>query len=145
MEFFVVRRINSDLRVGAEFRPEDRRLVPTWNYRLINATDTIPEVAIGQSTAWPSSKTDGSAYSLSIAQTFGDAWSAYLSASYAPNGDLWQMPAGLNYRISDQWSTRAMWDGSNLHPVLTHQHENMSYSFLLLGGTDPTLTVAFGF
>jgi hypothetical protein len=145
VEFYVVRQLSPNLRVGAEYRPRDDRLVPVWNLRILEATKSRPEIAIGQSTAWPSSKTDGSAFSLSAGQSLGDGWTAYLSAVYAPNGDLWQIPAGLNYRMNDRWSARTMWDGSQLHPVLTHHSEDWSLSLLLLGGTDPTISVAVGF
>ncbi len=55
------------------------------------------------------------------------------------------MPAGLNYKINDKWNTRVMWDGTNLHPILTRYIDDWSLSLLLLDGTDPTLSVSVGF
>ncbi|MDP6129554.1 MAG: hypothetical protein QF389_06970 [Planctomycetota bacterium] len=145
IEFSLVRKWTPSFRAGLEYMPRDERWAPVWNWRILKATKTRPAIALGQSTAWPSSKTSGSAFSLSAAKSIAKDWSAYLSASYAPNGDLWQMPAGLNYKINDKWNTRVMWDGTNLHPILTRYIDDWSLSLLLLDGTDPTLSVSVGF
>jgi hypothetical protein len=128
-----------------EFMPRKNRWSPVWNWRLIEADGWRPAIALGQSSAWPSSKTSGSAFTLTAAQSFGKGFSGYLSASYAPNGDLWQIPAGVNWRVNQDWTTRIMWDGNNLHPIVTRHIDNWSMSLIMLDGSDPTLAFSIGF
>lgn len=125
--------------------PRSDRWNPVWNWRLVDAKGWRPAIALGQSSAWPSSKTSGSAFMLTAAQSFGKGVSGYLTASYAPDGDLWQMPAGLSWQITETWSTRAMWDGSKLHPIATFHKDDWSMSLILLDGKDPTMAFSIGF
>jgi hypothetical protein len=144
-EFSLVRQFGESFRAGAEFMPRADRWHPVWNYRILEATEAHPALAIGQSSAWPSSKTSGSAFTLTTAQGFGNGLSGYLSVSYAPDGDLWQVPGGINWRFHEHWSSRLMWDGGNLHPVVTYHQDVWSMSLLLLDGEDPTFSMSVGF
>ena len=139
IEFSLLRQLTPSFRAGLEYMPRDGRVAPLWNWRLLEATDHRPALVLGQGTAWPSGKVTGAAYSLTVAQAFSDGWSAYVSASYAPDNQLWQMPAGVQRRLSKEWSTKMMWDGSKLHPFLTYHGEQVNISLLLLDGKIPTL------
>ena len=145
IEFNLSRRFSESLMVGVEYMPRDNRISPTWNYRLIERTDSRPAVAVGQGTAWPSGKVTGSAYSLTVADSIGAGISAYISASYAPDQSLWQIPAGLNWRFDEDWSTRLMWDGENLHPFLSYSLPDWDLGLLLLDQRYPTLAASFSF
>jgi len=144
-EFSLVRQLFPNFRGGLEYMPRSDRVSPVWTWRFLEADGWQPAVALGQSSAWPSSKTDGSAFLLTAAQDFGEGWGGYVSVSYAPRGDLWQVPAGASWRFHDAWSSRLMWDGDNLHPILTHHHGRWSVSLILLDGKDPTISASFGF
>ena len=125
--------------------PGKNRISPIVNWRFREAQGEAPALALGMGTAWPSSKASGQAYSLTAARALGKDFSGYVAASYAPDANLWFAPAGLQYRLNRDWSTKVMWDGDRLHPVVTHHAEQWSLSFLLLDGRDPTLSFSVGF
>ena len=145
LEFSYTRQILPTLNVGVEYMPSSERYSPVANWRFLEADGWRPAMAIGTSSAWPSSEVSGNAHSLTIANSLGAGVSAYVAASYAPDIDSWYMPFGLNYRISDKWSTRAMYDGNNYHPIVTYNSGDLRTSFILLDGKSPTLSVSFSF
>ena len=55
------------------------------------------------------------------------------------------MPGGVNWQLNEAWTTRLMWDGANLHPIVTHHFDTLSLSLMMLDGRDPTLAISFGF
>ena len=145
IEFSLAHRLTDSFRLGVEYMPRDDRWNPVWNWRFLEASGWRPALLLGQSSAWPSSKASGSAFSFTVAQSLGRGVSAYVAASYAPDGDLWQMPAGLNWQVTEEWSTRLMYDGANFHPILTRHQKDWSMSLMLLGGTDPTVAYSYSF
>ena len=145
LEFSYTRQILPTLNVGVEYKPASERYSPVANWRFLEADGWQPAMAIGTSSAWPSSEISGNAHSLTIANSLGAGISAYVAASYAPDSDSWYMPFGLNYRISDKWSTRAMYDGNNYHPIVTYDSGDLRTSFILLDSKSPTLSVSFRF
>lgn|GEM_PF-751865 len=145
LAFSLTRQILPTLNVGIEFMPASDRYAPIAHWRFLEAKGWQPAIAISTSTAWPSSKVSGNAHSLTVANSVGGGFSAYVAASYAPDSDLWYMPAGLNYRINEDWSSRMMWDGNNLHPIITYNSGDIRTSFILLDGKSPTLSLSFSF
>ena len=145
LEFSLTRMILPNLSAGIEFMPESDRYSPVVNWRFIEASGWRPAVTVGTSSAWPSSKVSGNAYILSIGNSIAKGLSAYVAASYAPSGDLWQIPAGLNYRINKDWSSHLMYDGDKLHPIITYSYGDIRTSFILLDSKSPTLAVSFSF
>lgn len=145
LEFSYTRQILPTLNVGVEYKPASERYSPVANWRFLEADGWQPAMAIGTSSAWPSSKVSGNAHSLTIANSLGYDMSAYIAASYAPDNDSWYMPFGLNYYINDSWSSRIMYDGDNYHPIVTYKTENLRTSFILLDSKSPTVSVSFSF
>ena len=138
-------RIFPNLRAGLSWMPRDNRASPVWNWRLREGTTKTPAIVLGQSTAWPSSKVSGEAYSLTFAQPINEECSAYVSASYAPDGPKWYVPAGVNWAFTEQWVARLLWDGVHLHPAISHTRGAWNFGFMLLDGKDPTITTSFAF
>ncbi|MGY8732110.1 MAG: hypothetical protein ACKVK0_08225 [Pirellulales bacterium] len=145
LSFSLTRQIIPSLNVGVEYMPSSDRYSPVASWRFLEADRWQPAVAISTSSAWPSSTVSGNAHFITVANSLGNGVSAYLAAAYAPDGDIWYMPAGLNYRINDDWSSRLMYDGDNYHPIITYSSGDLRTSFILLDGESPTLSVSFSF
>lgn len=134
-----------NFRAGLSWMPRDRRASPVWNWRLKEGSADRPAVILGQSTAWPSSKVPGAAYSLSLAQQLNEDWSAYVSLSYAPSRRQWHVPAGVNWSFQEGWVARLLWDGIKVHPAVLHTRGAWSIGLILLDGSDPTLATSLSF
>ncbi|MBC8371820.1 MAG: hypothetical protein H8E25_17595 [Planctomycetes bacterium] len=145
LSYSYTRQVYPTLNVGVEYMPSSNRYAPVANWRFLEADGWRPAIAISTSSAWPSSLVSGNAHFLTVANGLGNGFSAYVAAAYAPDGDLWYMPAGLNYRISDDWSSRLMYDGDNLHPIITYNFQDIRTSLILLDGESPTLSVSYSF
>ena len=145
LAFTLVRLFGESFRIGIEHMPKSDKSFLVWNWRLLEATPKTPALAIGQSSAWPSSEVTGSAFSVTAAQALNANWHAYLSASFAPDQARWFLPAGLAYRLTPAFKARAMWDGNRLHPAISYQQSDWGLSFFLLDGRDPTLSLSVGF
>ena len=154
LEFSLVYLFRSNFRAGIEYMPshgeKNARWVPLANWRLVEADGKRPAVALGMSSAWPSSRVKGEAYSLTLAQAWGQNWSGYASVSFAPkaerSADKWYQPLGLSYRWSKHWQSRLMWDGNKMHPAVSYvSNSDWSASVFLLDGKNPTLSVTYGF
>ena len=145
LEFSLVHRLREDLQVGIEYGADSDELFPMLNYRLIEATDEHPAVVVGTSSAWPSGEGDGNAYFVSVAQMLSPDLSGSLSLSFTPDDSSWRVPAYLAYGIKPDLEASLMWDGDDLHPLVTYRTERVSFSFILLGGEDPAISTSFGF
>ncbi|MDP6963746.1 MAG: hypothetical protein QGF46_06220, partial [Planctomycetota bacterium] len=134
LQFSYLRQILPNLNAGVEYMPSSDRYSPVINWRFMNADGWLPALAVGSSSAWPSSKVSGNAYFLTAANSLGNGFSAYVSAAFAPDGDIWYMPAGLNYKLNEDWSARLMYDGDNLHPLVSYTFLDLRTSFIMLDG-----------
>ena len=128
--------------MGIEYNYGEGSILPIAMYRLINATESTPAVMIGTNSAWPSSEVDGNAASLTLAMMLNADTSATLGASYMLESYEWRTPASLSRRLTDSLSASVMFDGEDLHPLLILDREHASFSFILLGGEDPTISVS---
>ena len=54
----------------------------------------------------------------------------------------WRYPGSISYQIKEGLSTTLMYDGDNLHQILTVDRSGASFQFILLGGEDPAIAVS---
>ena len=145
LEFSLVTRVNEDFQLGVEYAADSNELFPMANYRLTEATDNLPALILGTSSAWPSGEVDGNAFFLSAATLINDRSSGSVSISYTPDNNSWDIPASYRYVLSDNFDASLIWDGNDLHPLVTWRGNRLNMSLILLGGEDLTVstTVAF--
>ena len=74
-----------------------------------------------------------------------DRSSGSLSLSYTPDDESWKIPASYRYVISDQIDGTLIWDGEDLHPLLTWRGSKINLSLILLSGEDLTLSTTVNF
>lgn len=115
------------------------------NWRVLEAGPDIPAVVIGTSSAWPSSEVDGNAVFVTAAQLLADGVSGSVSLSYGLDEKKWRVPASLRAALGDNLDGTLVFDGSNFHPLVTYRLEDVSLSFILLDGEDPTISVSWSF
>ncbi|MDG1456183.1 MAG: hypothetical protein P8R38_08230 [Planctomycetota bacterium] len=145
LEFSLVHRISADLQAGLEYGADSNELFPMVNYRLLSATESTPAIILGTSSAWPSGEVDGNAFFISTASMLSDRSSGSLSLSYTPDDESWKIPASYRYVISDQIDGTLIWDGEDLHPLLTWRGSKINLSLILLSGEDLTLSTTVNF
>jgi hypothetical protein len=145
VEFSLAHRLRDDLQVGIEYDPEEGEVYPLVNWRFMEATEDRPALAVGTSSAWPSREVDGNAVFLTAAQNLGAGLSGSLSLSYGIEDERVRVPASLNYTLSEGWTGTMIYDGDNLHPVVTVRRTSLSYSLILLNGEEPTISISWGF
>ncbi|MDC0852794.1 hypothetical protein OAP77_00420 [Planctomycetota bacterium] len=145
LEFSLVHRISADLQAGVEYGADSNELFPMVNYRLLSATESTPAIILGTSSAWPSGEVDGNAFFISTASMLSDRSSGSLSLSYTPDDESWKIPASYRYVISDQIDGTLIWDGEDLHPLLTWRGSKINLSLILLSGEDLTLSTTVNF
>ena len=97
---------------------------------------------IGTSSAWPSGDVDGNALTITAASMIGMDTSVTFGAAYIPDAEEWRSPASVSYRIKDGLSATVMYDGENLHPIMTIDRVGASIQLILLGGEDPAIAVS---
>ena len=145
LEFRLVHRVSEDLQAGIEYGADSNELYPMINYRLVSATDDTPAIIVGTSSAWPSGEVDGNAFFISTATLLSDRSSGSLSLSYTPDDESWKIPASYRYVLTDEIDASLIWDGENLHPLVTWRGSKMNFSLILLGGEDLTLSTTVNF
>ncbi|NCF55442.1 MAG: hypothetical protein GWP41_04155 [Planctomycetia bacterium] len=145
LEFSLVHRVSDDLQAGVEYGVDSNDLYPMINYRLFSATDNTPAIILGTSSAWPSGEVDGNAFFISSATLLSDRSSGSLSLSYTPDDESWKIPASYRYVVSDQIDATLIWDGEDLHPLLTWRGSKINLSVILLSGEDLTLSTTVNF
>jgi len=131
--------------VGFEVGVDSEEYYPVMNYRILDATEEHPALVIGTSSAWPSDEVDGNAVTLTAAQMLGPRLSGSLGLAHILDNSEWRIPASLRYGIRPNLEGTIMYDGRQLHPLLTWRRDKFSFSFILLGAEDPTLSVSVGF
>ena len=100
---------------------------------------------VGTSSAWPSGEVDGNAFFLSAASLLNSRTSGSVSISYTPDDGSWKIPGSLQYALSETVDGSLIWDGDNLHPLVTWYGGKINLSFILLGGEDPTISTTIAF
>ena len=143
--FSLTNLLTPKLQVGLEYGADSDEWFPQINYRLRNAENGWPAIILGTSSAWPSGEVDGSAFWISAAKLLNPRSSGSMSISYTPDDDSWKTPGSFNYVLSKTMEGSLIWDGENLHPLVTWRGGRINLSFILLGGEDATIstTVAF--
>ena len=145
LEMSLVHRLREDLQVGIEVGVDSNEYYPVVNYRILDATEDHPAVVLGTSSAWPSDEVDGNAFSVTAAQVLGPRLSGSLSLAYIADNSEWQIPASIRYGIAPDLEATLIYDGDDLHPLVTWRSNQFSFSFIMLGAEDPTLSVSVGF
>lgn len=138
----MVRPVSERLQLGIEYNYGEDALSPVAVWRIVDATESTPAVMLGTSSAWPSGEVDGNAVTVTLASMIGDDTSVTLGAAYIPENEEWKSPASLSRRLTDSLSVSIMYDGDTLHPLLIMDRSGASFSFILLGGEDPAISVS---
>ena len=138
----MIRPVNEKFQAGIEYDYVEDQLHPVAVYRLIDATDETPAVMIGTSSAWPSGDVDGNALTLTAATMVGEDMNITFGAAYILENEDWRSPASISHRIRDGLSWSLMYDGENLHPLMTIDRVGASIQLILLGGEDPAIAVS---
>lgn len=145
LEVSLTHRLREDLQVGIEVAVDSEDFHPLVNYRLLEATEEHPALVLGTSSAWPSGEVDGNAFTLTAAQVLGDRTSGSLSLAYIPDNSKWLLPASVRYAIAQDFDATLIYDGDDIHPLVTWRSNQMSFTFIMMGLEDPTLSVSVGF
>jgi hypothetical protein len=145
VEFSLAHRLRDDLQIGLEYDQAEGEIYPLMNWRFMDATEDKPALAFGTSSAWPSREVDGNALFLTAAQNLGAGLSGSLSLSYGIEDEEMRVPASLNYTLSEGWTGTLIYDGDNLHPIVTVRRPSLSYSLILLNGEEPTISITWRF
>ena len=138
----MIRPVNERFQVGIEYDYMEDQLHPVMVYRVIDATENSPAIMVGTSSAWPSGDVDGNALTLTAASMVGEDMSVTIGAAYILENEDWRTPASLSYRIREGLSASVMYDGDNLHPLMTIDRVGASIQLILLGGEDPAIAVS---
>jgi hypothetical protein len=145
VEFSLAHRLRDDLQVGVEYDPGEGALYPLLNWRFVDATDEHPAVALGVSSAWPSSEVDGSAVFVTAAQNLGPRLAASISLAYGLEDERLRVPASLSYTFGENLSGMLLHDGDQTHPILTYRRAPVSFSLIFLNAEDAALSISWGF
>ncbi len=145
LEFSLTHRVSQNLQIGLEHGADSNEYFPLINYRLREAKDGLPAFIVGTSSAWPSGEVDGNAFFLSAASLLNSRTSGSVSISYTPDDGSWKIPGSLQYALSETVDGSLIWDGDNLHPLVTWYGGKINLSFILLGGEDPTISTTIAF
>jgi hypothetical protein len=142
LEYSLVHPVNDRLQLGIEYDYGEDTVHPVAVYRLINATENTPAVMLGTSSAWPSGDVDGNALTVTAASMIGADTSVTFGAAYILDTEEWRTPASISHRIREGLSWSVMYDGENLHPLMTIDRVGASIQLILLGGEDPAIAVS---
>ena len=112
---------------------------------LQGATEEHPALVIGTSSAWPSSEVDGNALTLTAAQMLGSQFSGSIGLAYILDNSDWKVPGSLRYGLGGGYEATMIYDGDAVHPLITWRNDAFSFSFIMLGAEDPTISVTVGF
>lgn len=145
LEFSLTHLLTPDLQIGLEHGADSNEYFPLVNYRLMDATDGMPAIILGTSSAWPSGEVDGNAFFISAATLLNSRTSGSVSLSYTPDDGSWKIPGSLQYTLSQTLDGSLIWDGDDLHPLVTWRGGKINLSFILLGGEDPTISTTVSF
>ena len=142
LEYSLVHPVNDRLQLGVEYDYGEDKLHPVAVYRVIDATENTPAVMLGTSSAWPSGDVDGNALTVTAANMIGADTSVTFGAAYILDTEEWRTPASISHRIREGLSWSVMYDGDNLHPLMTIDRVGASIQLILLGGEDPAIAVS---
>mgnify|MGYP001235841238 CR=1 FL=1 len=143
LEYSLFHVVNESLQVGIEYDYAEDQFHPAAAYRLLEATDSTPAVILGTSSAWPSGEVDGSAFMLNVADMISEDISLAVGTAYVHESEEWLYTANLAMRLKEGLSASFMYDGANVHPVMTLDREGTSIQFILFNGEDPGIAVSF--
>lgn len=115
------------------------------NWRVLDASPSTPAVIVGTSSAWPSAEVDGNAVFVTAGQLLADGVSGSVSLSYGLDDKKWRVPGSLRTSLADNLDGTLVYDGRDFHPLVTYRMEDVSFSFILLDGEDPTISVSWSF
>ena len=144
LEFSILHRVQDNLHVGIEVGVDSEELYPVANYRILDATEEHPALVIGTSSAWPSSEVDGNALTLTAAQMLGSQFSGSIGLAYILDNSDWKVPGSVRYGLGGGYVATMIYDGDAVHPLITWRNDAFSFSFIMLGAEDPTISVTVG-
>ena len=142
-----------ELSIGAEYNPAANDFGPLANWRVLRETERRPALILGTSSDRIGTP-DGRAYYATLSKDLEAATSLpvapYIGASYGEFDHETVGIAGLFIRWDERLSSTHLWDGHNLHHVLSHALEEGPSVGLVIADQDGdyslgvTVSTSFG-
>ena len=80
---------------------------------------------------------------LNVAGMIGENMSLAVGTAYALESEEWLYTANLAVRLKEGLSASFMYDGANVHPIMTLDGEGASIQLILFNGEEPGIAVSF--
>lgn len=128
-------RFTDSLQAGLEYNTLADDLGAVANWRAIAETERRPALILGTSSDRIGT-TEGRSYyatlSKSLERETGLPIAPYAGLAFGEQDDEWLGIGGLLVRWSDNWSTTSLFDGKNLHHILSTTIEGRHQLGLML-------------
>jgi hypothetical protein len=141
-------RLNQDLQVGVEYNPLADDVGPLVNYRLLRETKNRPALSFGTSSdriGTPFGRAYFGTLSKDLEPYIKLPVSAYWGVLWGSYEDEFIFPAGLNFRLGNQWTVTPQYDGHASHGLLTYSWDRYSVTGMLIRWRYPGVAFNIGF
>jgi len=118
--------VRDDLRLGIEVNPLGEDVGPLANWRIADETARLPALILGTSSDRIGTEHGRAIYltaSKDLEAATGWPIAPYVGVSYATHREQLDAIAGVSVRWRERWSSTHLYDGRNLHHLVTRELE----------------------
>jgi hypothetical protein len=141
-------QLHPRLSLGVEYNPLASKVSPLANWLVLPEKEHRPALILGTSSdriGTPSGQSFYATVSKSLEPELGIPIAPYVGATYGTYEDRFRPIAGLNIELPRDFSAQVLFDGVNVHPMLSYSHGRHAISLLLVRGKDPGLSYSISF
>ncbi len=141
-------RIHPRITAGVEYNPLAGTVSPLANWLALTETKRRPALVLGTSSdriGTPSGQSFYATLSKNLKRETGLPIAPYAGIAYGTFEDRWRVIGGLNFQVSERWSSTIIFDGVRVHPLVNFNYGRHAFSVIMERGRNPGASYSISF
>ena len=141
-------RFHPKFTAGVEYNPLAGKVSPLANVVALTETHKRPALILGTSSdriGTPSGQSFYATFSKSLKHSTGLPLAPYVGVAYGTFEDRARIIGGLNFSLTERWSSTILFDGVRVHPTANYTYGRHQIGVIFERGRHPGASYSVSF
>ncbi len=141
-------RFHPKFTAGVEYNPLAGKVSPLANVVALTETHKRPALILGTSSdriGTPSGQSFYASFSKSLKHSTGLPVAPYVGVAYGTFEDRARIIGGLNFSLTERWSSTILFDGVRVHPTANYTYGRHQIGVIFERGRHPGASYSVSF
>ena len=141
-------RFHPKFTAGVEYNPLAGKVSPLANVVALTETHKRPALILGTSSdriGTPSGQSFYATFSKSLKHSTGLPLAPYVGVAYGTFEDRARIIGGLNFNLTERWSSTILFDGVRVHPTANYTYGRHQIGVIFERGRHPGASYSVSF